>query len=229
MDIKERTVYCISKIVPDDIYDMYVGSTSRPLRDRLSIHKCLATLSSNTNNKFYMRMNEVGLDKWEIKPLLILNCDKEQIRKFEKKWLKILEADLNTYSPHRTKNDIRQQQKKFYIEHKEQILQKNRKYYEENKNAIIHKNINYYQNNKDAILQRQKKHHSRCIQEKKYYCTVCDIACESKRDLDRHFKTKKHTNMIEEEDKTKTTEMSFKEYFVSTLTEQEKKLIADLL
>ena len=128
MDIKERTVYHISKIIPDDNYDVYVGSTSKPLRRRLSHHKCLATLSSNANNKFYKRMNEVGLDKWGIKPLLVLECDREEIRKFERRWIKTLKADLNTRSPLETKEEIYQRQKKYRQENKEEVRQREMEY-----------------------------------------------------------------------------------------------------
>jgi len=100
-----RTVYCITKKVPDNNYDVYVGSTSKSLKDRFYIHKYHATLSSNANNKLYKRMTEVGLDKWEIKPLLVLKCNRDEICKFEKSCKEILEADLNTYSPINTTDE----------------------------------------------------------------------------------------------------------------------------
>ena len=49
-------------------------------------------------------MNETGLENWEAIPLLSRICDKKTICKVEKKWIKILSADLNTYTPLDTLN-----------------------------------------------------------------------------------------------------------------------------
>ena len=56
----------------------------------------------------------------------------------------------------------------------------------------------YPSKNKDKIYQqkeyrqRDEDHHRKCIQEKKYFCSICDKAFGYKSDLEKHFKTKKH-------------------------------------
>ena len=178
-----RTVYCITKKVPDNNY-VYVGTTSQSLRERFRVHKQDATFSINANNKLYKRMNEVGLDAWEIKPLFVLECDITKIREFEKKWMKTLEVDLNTISPLRTKGE-------YYNENKEKILQQKKKYSLENKDVIRQREV-YRRENKEKIHQREKEYRRRCVQEKKFYCSIRELAFGSKYDLERYFKSKKH-------------------------------------
>ena len=44
-------------------------------------------------------MLEVGIDNWEIIPLLTYPCDQKTIFEFERNWIKMLNPDLNTNSP----------------------------------------------------------------------------------------------------------------------------------
>ena len=72
-EIKLRIVYVLTRTnkVDNDDTDLYVGgSTSRPLSRRLHCHKCDATRIGNENNRLYKQMREVGLQNWEILPLL---------------------------------------------------------------------------------------------------------------------------------------------------------------
>ena len=94
-----RTVYCITKKVPDDNYDMYVGSTRTSLSGRLKIHRSHSSVQHAKNSKLYTRMREVGLDKWCIRPIFVHTCSENEIRQYEKKYCEILQPDLNTYSP----------------------------------------------------------------------------------------------------------------------------------
>ena len=96
-EIKERTVYQLVRTdKPDDGTDIYVDSTSQPLKKRLQRHRTYVRIS---DSKLHTRMREVGIDKWKIIPLLTYPCDKKTICEFEKEWMKVLNADLNTVSP----------------------------------------------------------------------------------------------------------------------------------
>ena len=96
-EIKERTVYqSVRTDKPNDGTDIYVGSTSQPLKKRLVCHRSHAKIC---NSKLYTRMDEVGKYNWKIIPLLTYPCDKKTICEFEKEWIKVLDADLNTFSP----------------------------------------------------------------------------------------------------------------------------------
>ena len=63
-EVKMWKVYCITKKVPDENYDMYVGSTDRSLISTLNIYKHQSKHLPYT--KLYKRMQEVGPSKWEI-------------------------------------------------------------------------------------------------------------------------------------------------------------------
>ena len=97
-EIKPRAVYLLKRTdKPDDGKDLYVGSTSMNLKYRLSSHRCSASyIRKYENIKLYVRMREVGVNNWEIVPLLTFTCDKKTIFEFEKEWIKVLKTDLNT-------------------------------------------------------------------------------------------------------------------------------------
>ena len=94
---KKRTVYCLSKKIPDENYDVYVGSTCNTMSQRLSEHMSECKRRENSKNiKLYKRMTEVGSEKWKIVPLFEKTCGKNEIRSFEKKWVETLDANLNS-------------------------------------------------------------------------------------------------------------------------------------
>ena len=89
-------------------------------------------------------MREVGINNWKISPLFEKTCGKDEIRKFEKKWVEILDADLNTNLPVNKSN--------------EQKL----------------KNV------------RTRRSRDRNLEEKKYFCEVCEKAFQSNWNLNQH-------------------------------------------
>ena len=97
-EIKQRFVYVLTRTnkADDDETDVYVGSTSLSLKERLWNHRSAARI---LNRKLYERMRTVGIYNWEIIPLLQRTCDKKTILELEQKWFKIMNADLNTISP----------------------------------------------------------------------------------------------------------------------------------
>ena len=133
--IKERTVYVLTRKnkADDDDTDIYVGSTSLPLGQRLQTHRSDAQRIGNENNRLYVRMNEIGLENWEILPLLARTCSKKEICEVEKNWVRILMADLNTNSPITNKKEYQAA------------------YYEKNKDAMKEYQAAYYEKNKDAM------------------------------------------------------------------------------
>ena len=163
--IKQRIVYVLTRKnkSDDDDTDIYVGSTSRSLEQRLCCHRCDAIRPGNENNRLYKRMREVGLENWEIFPLLSRACGIKTIREVERKWVRILSADLNSYLPIREEETISQ-----YM-------------------------AAYYENNKETILQRQAARYENNIRTKRFYCKVCALACRTNHDLKKHLDTLKHS------------------------------------
>ena len=151
-EIKQWTVYLLQRT--DKIFDgtdVYIGSTSRTPGQRLSSHRRDATRVGNENNKFYKRMREVGVDKWEITPLLSKICDKNTIRMAEREKCNELNADLNTRSPITTPEEKEERKRQYMTDY-----------------------------------------HEKNTENKKYHCAICEVACGSNKDLQKHLKTPKH-------------------------------------
>lgn len=119
-------------------------------------------------------MCEVEVRNWTIVPLLTFACDINTIREFEKAWIAALNTDLNIRSPITSK-----------AERKEQLAA----YYEDNKEMIQQKHADYYQDNKEIWVDYYKAN----IQNKRFYCNVCDMSFRGNRDLKRHLDTLKHS------------------------------------
>ena len=99
-EIKLRVLYVLTRKnkADDDDSDLYVGSTSYCLRKRLyqQTHNVENVIEHGLsgNNRLYVRMREVGIENWEILPLLSRMCGKKEVYEVEKKWIGILKADL---------------------------------------------------------------------------------------------------------------------------------------
>ena len=206
-EIKTRTVYCLTKNFSDENYDSYIGSTSMSLERRLNWHKFSAMQNRCKNSKIYRRMNEVGLENWKVVPLLTLECTRNEILTFERKWLEVLGADLNSYLPIINAEDRKQKRAEYRKKNREKIQQGKAKYRAENREILRKKQVKYFLKNREAIYQKQVKYrennHEKISQwnaeyreknkaSKRFFCEVCDITCGSAKDLKRHNDTLKH-------------------------------------
>ena len=177
-EIKERTVYLMQR--SDKVFDgtdVYVGSTSRSLRERLWSLRGAVTRTGNENNRLYKKMREVGLGNWKMIPLLSFTCDKKTILEFEKEWCNALNADLNTYSPVLTPDERKQY---------------NADYREFNKEKIKKQKADYYESKKEAIKQKQADNRELNRQEKKHHCELCGKSFWANWLLQKHLKTSRH-------------------------------------
>ena len=190
---KQRIVYVLTRTnkADDDDTDIYIGSTSQSLNDRLGQHRYKADVIKE-NSKLYERMREVGTSNFEILPLLSRTCDIKTIRELERKWCEILKADLNTNLPILTPDEKKQQKSDYYESNKEVIRQRHADYRKSNKDAILKKQAEYYETNKDAILKKRVDYYKLNKQGKKYYCEVCDMFFGKSDNLKQHLKTQKH-------------------------------------
>ena len=163
-EIRTRTVYFLTKRVPDENYDVYVGSTSLRLTERLQKQKSKAKHEKFGKSKVFKRMIEVGLENWMIVPLLTLDCTKEEIRSFERKWCELLEADLNTYSPFVSKEETREGYKAYSASYRaanrEKILERKRAYNAANREKINEKQRAYNAANREKINEKQRAYNA---------------------------------------------------------------------
>ena len=155
-----RTVYCLTKKVPDENYDVYVGSTSMSLENRLQIQKWKAK-QGGVKSKVLKRMSEVGVENWKIVPLLTLECTRDEIRSLERKWCEVLEADLNTISPITSKEEARREKNEHYVSNHEKILRKRAEYREKNKEKVREQDRASYDRNREKILEKKKAHYEK--------------------------------------------------------------------
>ena len=105
--IKNRTMYVLTRInkADNDDTDIYVGSTSLLLNQRLYTHRCDAKKQRYKNNRLQKRMREEGLENWEILPLLSRQCGVKTMNGLVRKWIGVLQADLNSQKEHKKEYD----------------------------------------------------------------------------------------------------------------------------
>ena len=180
-EIKNRTVYmlCRTDKTEDDGTDIYIGSTSRPLKERLWEHQKKARkfkmLGYSVNNKLFTRMFDVGIRNWRIIPLLTFAWDQKTIFEFEKQWIDLIGAGLNIRSPI---TDRKKYKAGCYIGNKE---------------VISRRRANYYKENKQVVLQRGRDYRGFNVLNKVHHCDVCDKSFRYRKDLNKHYKTLAHS------------------------------------
>ena len=200
---KTKTDYSktlIYKIVCKDleIKDCYVGHTVN-FTKRKSQHK---SDCNNQNKKYnsnvykFIRQNG-GWDNWDMIQIKKYPCnDKREAEAEERKIYEELNSNLNTNRPFITndekknyyeenKDKMKDYKKNYIKENEDKIKDYKQNYYEENKDKIKDYNKNYYQENKDKVLADMN-------QKVKCECGALISKCN----LNRHLKTKKHQNYI---------------------------------
>ena len=126
-------------------------------------------------------MREVGLENWQIVPLLTFACDKITIRNYEKSWHDLLNADLNTVSPVldlKKRKDYMTNYRKLNKETIDGYKKRHKDYRKLNEESIKLYNANKYIENKKL---------------KKYYCSVCEMSFGTPVNLKNHLGTLKHS------------------------------------
>ena len=106
----------------EDTTQIYIGSTTQTLPQRLAKHKYDA--KKHPNRKFYLAVNSKW-DEWEMSIIEKYPCnDEEELKKREGELIKEL-ATLNIHITGRTKKETQQA---YRDNNKEEILKKHREY-----------------------------------------------------------------------------------------------------
>ena len=176
-----QTVYMIYNKNSKNGKDSYVGSTSQCLERRLSDHKSHAKQKQNEKNKFYRRMLEVGLENWEIVPLLTLECTRDEIRAFEQEWADLLEADLNSNLPMTTAEEKREAANRRGVKH-----------YANNLKEVLLRKAEYRAKNREVLRRKAVERRAKDREQKKFFCEACEISLGGDWKLKRHTDTLKH-------------------------------------
>jgi hypothetical protein len=191
----------IYKIVCNDltVTDLYVGHTT-DFTKRKNAHK---TDCNNVNGKHYnlkvykMIRDNGGWTNWTMVEIEKYECnDSNEAKARERYYLELLNAQLNSSVPGRSRKQYKEANKKaitlyqkqyneankdakllyhkqYYEQNKEAISLKKKQYKEANKEAITLKKKQHYEQNKEAILLKQKQYHeqnkeARLLYQKQY-------------------------------------------------------------
>ena len=152
----------------------YIGSTTRPLSERLNGHKKDYTYFLKGKKNWITSFEIIKNNNYSI--ILIENviCEnKEQLLKKEREYIESMSC-VNKYIPQRNNTEYR-------IDNKEKIFEQRKQYRGINKDKITEQNRQYYQANKQDISEKAKQ---------PYQCLCGSVICFGIKA--RHFKSKKH-------------------------------------
>lgn len=148
----------------DELNDMYIGSTCRPLCKRMSDHRSNARVGKTS--KVYQWMRDVGIENIEI--VLVANCpceNYEQQLQHERRYVDEMQPSQNMLSPYISREEClaekRDYNKEYYGQNKEAIAEKGREYRERNKEAIFERKREYRERNKEDISEKRRDYYKR--------------------------------------------------------------------
>ena len=178
----------IYKLVSSQTDKMYIGSTTKSLKERFSEHKSsYQRYNNNECNQYYSSFKLLKYDDCKIELLENYNCDsKEELLFRERYYIENTENSINENSPIKLDEEHIQDKKLYYLYNKEDLLNKRKVYYNLNKN-IIQENIKKYRiQNKDKIRKLSNSYNKL-----KSFCSVCEVEI-NKSNFSHHEKSNKH-------------------------------------
>ncbi len=174
------------------VKDIYVGSTTNFIR-RKCAHK---TACNNQNKKSYVYKfirDNGGWCNWSMVLVRKYNAtNKMKLARKERKYIEKLGATLNSNTPSRTLNEVKELTSKRNREYKEankEVIREQRKEYRKrNKNVIKERNKQYYEANREEIIKQMTT---------KIECECGSIINRS--EISRHKKTQKHKDLMNDQ------------------------------
>jgi len=204
MDYSKCSIYKIEHIENESL--VYVGHTTN-FNKRKGEHK--SNCKNENDKKFNYKLYEMirdngGFDRFKMIEVEEYPCkDKREAERRENEVMKELKASMNTMKSFLTEEyrkyynkEYRETNKDYYKEYRETNKEKIQEYYETNKEKIQEYKKEYRETNKEKIKEKEKQYredNKHKINEK-ITCKCGTVVL--KRDLKRHEKTKKHTDLI---------------------------------
>ena len=189
---QEGKIYKIYNTINDDIY---VGSTTRKLCERMGEHRSRVKYRDK-HKPLSQSILEHGVENFFIELIEKCPCnDKDELLRAEGKYIRELKPSMNKKIAGRTNTE-------YLDDSRENRLEKMQTYYQENKEHLAPKRKEWSQNNKERINisnrnRREINHDSlaRYYQEK----IKCDCgSVVSRAALTRHKKCEKHLKFVQE-------------------------------
>ena len=172
---------------------IYVGSTTQQLSQRWTDHKQHATQDKNKNRNIYKAFDEKGIHSFYIELYEEFPCSsKEQLQKREGEIMRQI-GTLNMSIAGRTiheyqrenKEQINENNRRYYNNHQEQMKTRHKEYYERNKELISERNKNRYLEKREAIRMKENEK------------IKCECGCMiSRGNFSEHKKTAKHDMLM---------------------------------
>ena len=186
-DYSKAKVYVLRNYVDDEVY---VGSTCQPLSKRFHTHKLNTGYTKTENYKIYIKMRELGIDKFYIELYEDYPCENwEQLRRKEGEVIRHLSASLNERVECRTKSE-------WYEDNKPYILKRQKDRRDNDIENFHEQERQYRKNNKDKKREADRKYREKYddkLKEIRRIKVSCDCgAIVSKLNLPRHKRSITH-------------------------------------
>ena len=160
---QEGKIYKIYNTVNDEIY---IGSTTRKLCERMADHRRPSNIKNHENLPIYKAFIEHGIEHFFIELIEKCPCnDKEELHKKEGEYIREFKPSLNMFIAGRTNKQwiqdntehFRNKQKEYRETNKEHRALVSKMYYERNKEKLLEINKKYRENNKEVLKQKAKE------------------------------------------------------------------------
>ena len=183
---QEGKIYKIYNTVNDDIY---VGSTTLKLCERMRDHRYCINNKTRQHYPLYKAFIEHGVEHFFIELLEKCPCnDIEELRRKEGEYIRSLKPSMNRFVAGRTRQE-------YHNDNKERILEVRRGYYHDNKD----KYKQYLEDTKEHRAQTKKIYYENNKEKMVLRKITCECGCVITRNsLMRHQRTKKHIELMKD-------------------------------
>ena len=151
-------IYCIRNRADGDKI-VYVGSTTRPLSERMANHRTSVKVARMQHLKLYTLMETTGVDNFHIELLTDFACQRrEQLLQEEGRHIRIHDCigpGCNVIMAGRTKKESHAH---YYECNKEYVKEKTRQYANVNVEKVVEYQKEYRSTNKAEIRDKQKEY-----------------------------------------------------------------------
>jgi len=163
VDYSNSKIYCIRNAKDNDCI-VYVGSTTRPISERMAAHR--KTIKDKPEIKIYKLMADVGVEHFHAELLCNFPCsNREALLAEEGRNIRLHDTvnnGFNTLVAGRSR-------KEHYVETREQILMKKKEYYDTNAESLHEKDKEWYEANKEKAAIANKEYRTQNAERLKAY------------------------------------------------------------
>lgn len=183
----------IYKLYSDETDMVYIGSTTKTLKQRLGEHLRGYSAWLKGNKNYVSSFEILKYADYYIELIEDYPCEtKKELERREGKIIKTFENAVNKIIAGRSK-------KEYCIDNKDKIAERNKRYRDNNKDKIAEYQRQHYEDNKDEILEYQRQYYKQHYYDnkdeileykrKKVQCDICDKIMNQS-SLSRHKKSK---------------------------------------